>query len=173
MTLFNLYLIFMKIGLFSIGGGIAAIPLIQNEIVDIKKWITLNELVDIITISEMTPGPLAINTATFVGMKTASLPGAVIATLGFITPSLILTAFMIALYNKFKDSSIFQGIFAGLQPGIIGMMAAAAFSFMLVTAETGLAAVLTAIAAVLLLQIKRITPIMITIACGILGILIL
>lgn len=77
-----------KIGLFSIGGGYASLPLIQKEVVDLQQWITMTEFTDIITISQMTPGPIAINTSTFVGTQVGGLLGAVIATLGCVSPSL-------------------------------------------------------------------------------------
>ena len=73
---------FFQIGLFSIGGGYAAMPLIQNQVVDVHSWLTMTQFADIMTIAEMTPGPIAINSATFVGIQTAGIPGAIIATIG-------------------------------------------------------------------------------------------
>ena len=78
---------FFKIGLFSIGGGYAAMPLIQNQVVDVHTWLTMTQFADIMTIAEMTPGPIAINSATFVGIQVAGIPGAIIATVGCILPS--------------------------------------------------------------------------------------
>ena len=82
MIYFQLFFSFLQVGMFSIGGGYAAIPLIQNEAVIHHQWLTLKEFTDLITIAEMTPGPIAVNSATFVGIKIAGYPGAVIATLG-------------------------------------------------------------------------------------------
>ena len=90
MIYLHLFWSFFKIGMFSIGGGYAAMPLIQNEVVTLNKWLTLKEFADIITISQMTPGPIAINSATFVGIQVAGFPGAIIATLGCVTPSFII-----------------------------------------------------------------------------------
>ena len=89
-VLFQLFFAFIQVGLFSVGGGYAAIPLIQNQIVDIHKLMTLGEFTDLITIAEMTPGPISINSATFVGTRLAGIPGAVLCTLGCIIPSFII-----------------------------------------------------------------------------------
>jgi chromate transport protein ChrA len=90
MIYFNLFLGFLQIGLFSIGGGFATLPLIQNQVVDVPGWLTLEEFVDVIGIAEMTPGPIAVNSATFVGIKIAGSMGAVVATAGYILPSCII-----------------------------------------------------------------------------------
>mgnify|MGYP002416672861 CR=1 FL=1 len=84
-----LFLVFFQIGLFSVGGGYAAMPLIQSLVVESHGWLTMAEFTNLMTIAEMTPGPIAVNSATFVGMRCAGLPGALVATFGCITPSLI------------------------------------------------------------------------------------
>lgn len=86
MIYLQLYLSFLQVGLFSVGGGYAAMPLIRSQVVELHPWMTLQEFTNLITIAEMTPGPIAVNCATFVGLRIAQLPGAVIATLGCITP---------------------------------------------------------------------------------------
>ena len=88
MIYLQLFISFLQIGLFSIGGGYAAMPLIQNQVVELHPWLTLQEFTDLITIAEMTPGPIAVNSATFVGIRIAGIPGALVATLGCITPAL-------------------------------------------------------------------------------------
>ena len=102
MIYIQLFLSFFKIGMFSIGGGYAAMPLIQNEVVTIHSWLTMKEFADIITISQMTPGPIAINSATFVGIQIAGFPGAVIATLGCVTPSFIIVLSIAMVYFKYR-----------------------------------------------------------------------
>jgi len=87
MIYLELFWSFFQVGLFSIGGGYAAMPLIQNQVVDIHPWLTMTGFADIMAISEMTPGPIAVNAATFVGIQVAGLPGALIATIGCIFPS--------------------------------------------------------------------------------------
>ena len=90
MIYLQLFLSFLQIGLFSFGGGYAAMPLIQGQVVTLHGWLSMSEFTDLITISQMTPGPIAVNSATFVGMKIAGIPGAVVATAGCILPSCII-----------------------------------------------------------------------------------
>ena len=90
MIYLELFWSFFQIGLFSIGGGYAAMPLIQSQVVDIHPWLTMSQFADIMTIAEMTPGPIAVNSATFVGIQAAGIPGAVIATTGCILPSCVI-----------------------------------------------------------------------------------
>lgn len=94
MIYWQLFLSFVQVGMFSIGGGYAAMPLIQSQVVEQHAWLTMQEFTDLITIAEMTPGPIAVNSATFVGLRIASLPGAIIATLGCITPALIFVSLL-------------------------------------------------------------------------------
>ena len=101
MIYFQLFWSFIQVGLFSIGGGYAAIPLIQNQVVEIHPWLTMNEFTDLITIAEMTPGPIAVNSATFVGIRIAGLSGAVIATIGCILPSCFIVSFLAFIYYHY------------------------------------------------------------------------
>ena len=90
MIYLQLFLSFLQIGMFSFGGGYAAMPLIQGQVVTTHGWLTMSEFTDLITISQITPGPIAVNSATFVGLKIAGIPGAVVATVGCILPSSVL-----------------------------------------------------------------------------------
>ncbi len=128
MTLLQLFLSFFQIGLFSIGGGYAAMPLIQNQVVDLHGWLTMTQFADIMTIAEMTPGPIAINSATFVGIQIAGIPGALVATLGCIFPSCVIVLTLAYIYYRFRGLSIVQGILAGLRPAVIAMIASAGIS---------------------------------------------
>ena len=119
---------FFQIGLFSIGGGMAAIPLIQNQVVNVHRWLTLTEFIDLITIAEMTPGPIAINSATFVGIRIAGLPGAIVATIGCIFPSCIIVSILAWVYFKFKELTLVQGVLASLRPAIVALIASAGLS---------------------------------------------
>ena len=101
MIYLQLFLSFLQVGLFSVGGGYAAIPLIQSQVVTTHSWLTTAEFIDLTTIAEMTPGPIAINAATFVGIRVAGLPGAIIATLGSITPALFLVSLLAKLYLRY------------------------------------------------------------------------
>lgn len=130
MIYLELFWSFFQIGLFSIGGGYAAMPLIQNQVVDIHPWLTMTQFADIMTIAEMTPGPIAINSATFVGIQVAGLPGAVIATVGCVFPSCVIVmtlAYIYAIhgqttaevvYTRADAEKEFMGLttFSGSQP---------------------------------------------------------
>ena len=125
-----LYWEFCKIGLFCIGGGYASMPWIQAAVVDNYHWLTMSEFIDIFTISQMTPGPIGINAATFVGTKIAGLPGSIAATLGFVTPSLILCLGVTWLLKKYGDISAIKGTLNGLRPAVVALMLVAGLSFL-------------------------------------------
>ncbi|MFC2471249.1 MAG: chromate transporter, partial [Lachnoanaerobaculum gingivalis] len=110
MIYLKLFISFLKIGAFSFGGGYAAMPIIQSEVVDTYKWLTVEEFTDLITISQMTPGPIAINSATFVGIRIGGVVGAAVATLGCILPSTILLIFLAWMYKKYKKLNMIQSI---------------------------------------------------------------
>lgn len=141
MILFQLFLSFLQIGAFSFGGGYAAVPLIQSQIVDQHGWLTIPEFTDLITISQMTPGPIAVNAATFVGIKIAGLTGAVVATLGCILPSCILVTLIARLYLKYRNLALLQGVLTSLRPAVVAMIASAGLSI-LVSAFWGADAVI-------------------------------
>ena len=141
MILFQLFLSFLQIGLFSFGGGYAAMPLIQEQIVEIHGWLSMSEFTDLITISQMTPGPIAINSATFVGIKIAGIPGALIATAGCILPSCIIVTLIARLYLKYRNMDVLQGVLNSLRPAVVAMIASAGISI-LITALWGNEAVI-------------------------------
>ena len=126
MIYIKLLLTFFKIGLFSFGGGYAMIPMIEREIVEANGWIDSKEFVDIIAISEMTPGPIAVNSATYVGYKAAGLFGGLFATVGVILPSLILILIISHFFFKFKEHTRVKRIFNGIRPVIAGLIFGAA-----------------------------------------------
>jgi chromate transporter len=127
----ELFISFLQIGLFSIGGGFAALPLIQNQIVDIHSWLSLKEFVDVISIAEMTPGPIAINSATFVGIKIAGIGGAIVATIGCILPSCVIVLLLAYLYHRYKKLAVVQGILNGLRPAVVALIASAGVAILL------------------------------------------
>lgn len=130
MTLLQLFWSFFQIGCFSIGGGYAAMPLIQEQVVDLHPWLTMTQFADIMTIAEMTPGPIAINAATFVGIQTAGLPGALVATIGCVFPSCVIVLTLAYIYYRFRGLTIVQGILAGLRPAVVAMIASAGLSLL-------------------------------------------
>ena len=121
MVYWQLFLSFFKIGLFSYGGGFAMIPLIQKEI-ESHNWLTALEFVNIIAVSEATPGPVAINSATFVGFKTAGFWGAFVSTLGVCLPSLIIVLIMARIVAKFIDHPLVKGMLYGIRPVVISLI---------------------------------------------------
>lgn len=125
MIYLKLFWAFFQVGLFSVGGGYAALPLIQNQVVNNYGWLNMSEFSDIITISQMTPGPIAINSATFVGIRIAGIGGAVIATVSCILPSCIIVLILAVLYKKYRDLKHVQGVLQSLQPAVVGLIAAA------------------------------------------------
>ena len=133
MIYLELFWSFFQIGLFSIGGGYAAMPLIQEQVVDLHAWLTMTQFADIITIAEMTPGPIAINSATFVGIQVCGLPGAIVATLGCIFPSCIIVMTLAYIYYRFRGLNIVQGVLAGLRPAVIAMIASAGLSLLIMS----------------------------------------
>ena len=133
MIYWELLLSFMQIGLFSIGGGYASMPLIQAQVVDKYHWLTMGEFADIITISQMTPGPVAINSATFVGMRIGGIAGAVVATLGCILPSCVIVLFLSFIYFKYRDVSVVQGILGGLRPAVVALISSAGVTILLMS----------------------------------------
>ncbi|MDX9916088.1 MAG: chromate transporter [Sphaerochaeta sp.] len=117
--LLSLFVSFFQIGLFSIGGGYAAMPLIKAQVVDIHGWLNALEFADLVTIAEMTPGPIAINSATFVGMRVAGLAGVVVATLGNIMPSVIIMLILAKLYEKYAKETLLKRILEGVRPVVV------------------------------------------------------
>ncbi len=128
--LLQLFLSFLKVGLFSVGGGYAAIPLIQNQIVNVHGLMTMAEFTDLITIAEMTPGPISINSATFVGTQLAGLPGALICTLGCILPAFILCLILAHFYYKYRNLSGVQTILASLRPAVVALISSAGLAIL-------------------------------------------
>ena len=131
MIYLQLFWSFFQIGLFSIGGGYAAMPLIQAQVVDAQGWLTMIQFADIMTIAEMTPGPIAINSATFVGIQVGGLPGALVATAGCVLPSCVIVLLLAYVYYRFRGLSLVQGVLAGLRPAVIAMIASAGLSLLI------------------------------------------
>ncbi len=128
--LFELFITFFKIGLFTFGGGYAMLPLIQEEVLA-HKWMEVEEIINFIAVSESTPGPFAINCATYVGMETGGVLGAICATLGVVLPSFIVILIVARFYKKFKESKIVSSVMTGLRPAVIGLIGSALVSMIL------------------------------------------
>lgn len=169
----NLFVTFFQIGLFSFGGGYAALPLIQQIAVESNHWITMQQMNDMVAISQMTPGPIGINAATFIGYQVCGLSGSVSATLGYVLPSIFLVGLLVALMNRFKSMAVFDTILSWLRPAVIGLIAASGISILLsvfrmpqlpVSGMTVLALVL--VFSFVLLRRKKSSPILVMLLGG-------
>lgn len=177
MIYLELFWSFLKIGLFSFGGGYAAMPLIQEQVVSSHNWLSMAEFTDLITISQMTPGPIAINSATFVGIKIAGIPGALVSTIGCILPSCIIVMLIAKLYLKYRTVNMLQSVLNSLRPAVVAMIASAGIS-VLITAFWGSAELISLAgtnwilviifaACVVLLRKYRMNPILVMVLAGV------
>ena len=137
MIYLELFWSFVQIGLFSIGGGYAAMPVIQHQVVEAHTWLTMSEFADVITISQMTPGPIAINSATFVGIRIAGIGGAVVATIGCVLPSLVIVLLLAFVYYRYRKLTVIQGVLDGLRPAVVAMIASAGLSIVVLAFWNG------------------------------------
>lgn len=128
--LWKLFISFLQVGLFSVGGGYAAIPLIQNQVVNVWDLMSMSEFADLITIAEMTPGPISINSATFVGMRLAGVPGALICTLGCILMPFTICLILAHYYYKYRNFSGVQTVLGCLRPAVVSLIACAGLSIL-------------------------------------------
>ena len=127
MILPELFWTFFKIGLFTFGGGFAMLPLVQQEVLA-HGWLDMADIIRFIAVSESTPGPFAVNMATYVGMITAGLPGAVCATFGVVLPSFLVILVIARFYERFRKSALVSGAMSGLRPTVVGLIGAALLS---------------------------------------------
>lgn len=126
--LLDIVITFAKIDLLSFGGGYVAIPIVEKQIVEVNGWMTHAEFSDVIALDELTPGPIAINCATFVGTKMAGVIGAICATLGNILPSIIISLILVKLYYKYKGLSVLDGALGGLKCMVVALIASTTIS---------------------------------------------
>lgn len=131
MLLLKLFFAFIQVGLFSVGGGYAAIPLIQEQIVNIYGLMTMEEFSDLITVAEMTPGPISINSATFVGMRLAGIPGVLICSIGCIIPSFCICLTLAHFYYKYRTVSGVQVVLGSLRPAVVALIGSAGASILM------------------------------------------
>lgn len=174
-----LFFVFFKIGLFSFGGGYAILPLIQADVVDLYKWVNVQQFTDIVAISQVTPGPISLNVATYVGYLIGNKVGfwdafimGTVATIGLILPSVIVMSFFSKFYLKFQDNKYMDNAFAGLKIVVVGLILAAAI--MLIDKNNFIdwkSAVIFIISVTLVLKWK-VNPILLTVIAAIAGIII-
>ena len=154
-------------------------PLIQHQAIDIHNWLTMQSFADIMTISQMTPGPIAINCATFVGIQVAGIPGALVATFGCVLPSSIIVTLLAFIYYRFKGIDAVQSVLKGLRPAVVAMIATAGLSLMAMafcgsdtfTSDVNIENVILFIVALLVLRIWKLNPILVMVGSGVIGLL--
>lgn len=176
MIYLQLFFSFLQVGLFSFGGGYAAMPLIQEQIVTKHGWLTMVEFTDLISISQMTPGPIAVNSATFVGNKIAGITGALVATAGCIFPSCIIVMSIAYIYLKNQNNQVVQEVLQSLHPAVIAMIASAGVTILITTfwgttpkislQNTDWSMVIIFLLSLVLLRKTRISPILVMILAG-------
>src|SRR5699024_2535131 len=170
MVFLQLFTTFFKIGAFSFGGGYAMLPLLEEEVIRNHSWMTQGEFVDIFAISEMTPGPVAVNSATFVGYNVKGILGSAVATIAVILPSFIVISLIFISIAKFKNSPYIDWIFQGIRPVVLGLIAAAGVT----VAKTSLIDIKSFIIGAGLfyfVTFKKLNPIFGIVIAGVLGLL--
>lgn len=170
----NIYLesfgIFFKIGAFTIGGGYAMVPLIENEIVTKRKWIAQEDFIDLLAISQSAPGILAVNISIFIGYKLRGIRGSIITSLGTILPSFIIILAIALFFHSFKDNPIVERIFKGIRPAVVALIAAPTFT-MGRSAKINRHNLWIPVVSALLIWLLGFSPIWIIIAAGVGGFL--
>lgn len=132
MIYLNLFIVFFKLGLFSFGGGYAVLSLLQHEVIDVYSWLNISEFTEIVALSQMTPGPISINAATYIGYKlTGNFIGALVPTIAVILPSTILISLILLFIQKFKESKYISRALTSLKPTVIGLILAAGLNLLL------------------------------------------
>ncbi len=166
----DLFLTFFKIGLFTFGGGYAMIPLIQREVCTNKKWLKEQELTDIVAIAESTPGPIAVNAATFVGFRTGGLTGACIATLGVVLPSFLVISLISFALNTFQDNKAVQYAFMGIRAAVLALILKALW-MMFRSAKKNPFSYFIMGAALILTAFLKTDAVFVIIGCGLFGLI--
>ncbi|MGV8963161.1 MAG: chromate transporter [Candidatus Saccharimonadaceae bacterium] len=118
----ELFLVFFKIGAFTFGGGYAMLPLIQNAVVDKKKWLGDKEFIDMLAIAQSMPGPIALNTAIFVGNKHQGVKGSIFSSLGIILPSFISILLLVIVFTQFRENPSVESVFKGIRPAVVALI---------------------------------------------------
>lgn len=165
---FSLFLTFLKIGAFTFGGGYAMIPLIQKEVVEEKKWMTDEDILEIVAIAESTPGPIAINAATFVGYKTAGFVGALLSTVGVVLPSFFIIAAISFILKEFQEIAAVKYAFWGIRAGVLALIIKALWT-MYKQSEKGLMGYIIMALAFIAVAIFDINVLWVIVGCAVLG----
>jgi chromate transporter len=161
-----MFLTFFKIGAFTIGGGYAMIPIIQQEIVEKKKWIEEEEFLDIIAISQGSPGPIAINASIFIGYRLKGLKGAITCMLGTALPSFMIILLIAMMFFQYRNNPIVEKVFLGIRPAVVALIASAVYKMYKSSQIKGIR-ILIAIASMLVIVFTNISPVYLILVGGI------
>ena len=164
----NLFLIFFKIGFFTLGGGYAMIPQIEAEIVDKRQWMKREEYLDLIAVAQSCPGALAVNMSIFIGYKLRKLSGALCATLGVALPSFVIILLIAMFFHKFQDNAVVASMFNGIRPAVVALIAAPVFSLAR-SARIAITNCWIPIVSALLIWLLGVNPIYVLLAAGVFG----
>ena len=167
-TLFQLFLVFLKIGAFTFGGGYAMIPLIQREVCENQKWLKEQEISDIVAISESTPGPIAINAATFVGYRVGGFVGACIATLGVVLPSFLIISAISLILTEFQSVKAVQYAFMGIRADVLALILKALWMMFRTSRKKVLSYIIMGVS-LILTAVLKIDTVFVIIGCGLFG----
>ena len=170
-TLLQLFLIFARVGGFTFGGGYAMLPMLQKELVENKGWTTNEELIDYYAIGQCTPGIIAVNVATFVGYKTKGILGGIFATLGMITPSLIIVGIIAAFISGFQDYEVVQWAFSGIRAAVVALILSAMWKIAKKSIVDIFAFIIFLVVAVLS-YFTDLSPVIFVVAAGVCGLVI-
>ena len=167
---FDLYLTFAKIGTFTIGGGLAMMPMMQKELIDKKHWITEEDLIDYYAVGQSTPGIVAVNVSTFVGYRQLGILGGMVATLGMITPSLVIITILAGLINSIDDYPIVQKALRGINVSVAALLTSVIVKFAKKTIKNAFHVIMMLIAFVLVfwLKVPSFWIIIAALTCGVL-----
>ena len=164
----SLFVTFFKIGAFTFGGGYAMIPLIQREIVETHHWLDDDDIMSVIAISESTPGPVAINMATFVGYRTAGVLGSTLATIGVILPSFVIILLVSGLLREFYNLDVVRYAFYGIRAGVLALIAKALWN-LYKKCPHNLFSYILMLAALIVVAFLKISALVVIIACAVCG----
>lgn len=179
MIYLKIFISFCFIGTFAFGGGYAVLPLIQEQCVEKYHWLTMSEFSDLLTLSQITPGPIAINAATFVGVKVAGIPGALIASFALMLPPFLIVSLLYIVYRKYGQLRLIQNTLSGLKPGAVGLIAAAGLGIIVETVWRGTVALASTdcflaaltFAAFIILRKWKPSIIITILSCGVIGLI--
>ncbi len=166
----EIFLVFFRIGAFTFGGGYAMLPLIQNAVVDKKKWLGDKESIDMLALAQSMPGPIALNTAVFVGNKRKGIKGSVFSSLGIILPSFITILLLVIVFTQFRDNPGVEAVFKGIRPAVVALIFAPLLR-MGKNADITWGTLWIPIAVALIVGLLHVSPIHIILAAIILGLL--